>query len=81
MTRMILAAVVALSVAAPAFAHQCPMLMGLIEEALASGTADEATKGQASKLLEEGRALHEAGDHAGSEAKLGQAMALLGIAG
>ena len=75
---IVLAATVAF--AAPAFANQCPLMMGAIETALGTSTADEATKGAAAALLEEGRALHEAGDHAASEAKLGEAMALLGVA-
>ena len=79
MKTLLLALAATVAFAAPAFANQCPLMMGEIEAALATSTADEATKGAATTLLEEGRALHEAGDHAASEAKLGEAMALLGI--
>jgi opacity protein-like surface antigen len=79
MKRILMALVSAIALASPAFAGQCPMMMGQIEEALATTAADEATKAQATALLEEGRALHDSGDHAGSEAKLGEAMALLGL--
>ena len=79
MRTVLLTLAAAMALATPAFANQCPMMMGQIEAALAASSADEATKAQASALLEEGRALHEAGDHAASEAALGQAMALLGI--
>ncbi len=80
MRRMLLVLASAMALGGPAWAGQCPMMMGQIEEALATSTADEATKEQATALLEEGRLLHDAGDHAGSEAALGEAMALLGIA-
>lgn len=78
--KKLLAALALAALASPALAGQCPMMMGQIEEALAAGTGDEAARTAAAALLEEGRALHDAGDHAGSEAKLGEAKALLGIA-
>ena len=80
MKTLVLAVVIAVAFAAPAFANQCPLMMGQIEAALAASTAYEATRTTATALLEEGRALHEAGDHPASEAKLGEAMALLGVA-
>lgn len=76
--RTILLSLVAVgALAAPAWAGQCPMLMGQVEERMSASTADEATKAQAATLLEEGRAAHDAGDHATSEAKLNEALALL----
>ena len=79
MKTFLIAAAAVVAFAAPALANQCPMMMGEIEAALATSTADEATRTTATTLLEEGRALHEAGDHAASEAKLAEAMALLGV--
>ncbi len=79
MKTLLLAVAATVAFAAPALANQCPMMMGQIEAALATTTADEATKSTATALLEEGRALHEAGDHTGSEATLAEAMALLGF--
>lgn len=70
---------IALLLAGPALATQCPMLMGQIDEALKTATIDEATKAQVMTLYEEGKAAHEAGDHPTSEAKLNEAMALLGM--
>ncbi len=70
---------IALLLAGPALATQCPMLMGQIDEALKTATIDEATKAQVMTLYEEGKAAHEAGDHPTSEAKLHEAMALLGM--
>ena len=79
MKTLLLTAAACVALAAPAFANQCPMMMGEIEAALSTSTADEATRTTVTTLLEEGRALHEAGDHAASEAKLAEAMALLGL--
>ncbi len=51
-----------------------------IDDALASSTASDEVKAQAQALRDEGQALHDSGDHAGSMAKLMEAEALLGIA-
>lgn len=77
MRTILLSMLVAGALAAPAWAGQCPMLMGQVEEQLAASGADEATKAQIQTLLDEGRAAHEAGDHAESEAKLNEALAML----
>ena len=79
MKTLLLTAAACLALSAPALANQCPMMMGEIEAALATTTADEATKTTVTALLEEGRALHEAGDHTASEAKLAEAKTLLGL--
>ena len=78
MKTLLMSVAAVLALAAPALANQCPLMMGQIEAALATTTADEATKATAKALLEEGRALHGAGDHASSEARLAEALALLG---
>jgi hypothetical protein len=79
MKKLVLAAALSMVLAGPAFANQCPMLMQKIEAAMASSTADDATKAKAQELYNKGKAEHEAGDHAASEASLGEAMKLLGI--
>jgi len=63
-----------------AFANACPMHVKKIDDALASSTASDEVKTQAQALRDEGQALHDSGDHAGSMAKLAEAEALLGIA-
>ena len=63
-----------------AFASSCPMHVKKIDEALATSTASEEVKAQAKALRDEGDALHKAGSHAESMAKLAEAEALLGIA-
>lgn len=79
MKKLILATAITAFLAGPAFAGQCPALMQKIDAAMASSTADEATKAKATELYNKGKAEHEAGDHAASEASLGEAMKLLGI--
>lgn len=79
MKKMMLAAALSIALAGPALAGQCPMLMGQIDAAMATTTADEATKAKAMELYNKGKAEHEAGDHAASEASLGEAMKLLGV--
>jgi hypothetical protein len=66
-----------LGMAAPAFAGNCPVLMGQFEEALLVTTVDDATKTAAVELYETGKAAHEAGDHAASMTALDAALALL----
>ena len=63
-----------------AFANSCPTHVKKIDEALATSTASDEVKAQAQALRDEGQALHDSGDHAGSMAKLMEAEKLLGIA-
>ncbi len=79
MKKSLLAAAMLAVFAVPAFAKQCPALMAKIDDAMATATVDDATKAQVMELYEKGKAEHESGDHAASEATLGEAMALLGI--
>lgn len=79
MRSLLFAVLAASALAGPAQASQCPMMMSQIEAALTTAALDDATRAAALALLEEGRARHDAGDHAGSEARLAEAMVLLGI--
>ena len=74
---LILASLLAL--ATPAFANQCPTLMNKIDEAMKTTQADDATKQQVMDLYNKGKASHDAGDHAASEASLNEALKLLGM--
>ncbi len=67
-------------VSGAAFASSCPMHVQKIDAALATSTAGDDVKAQAQALRDEGQALHEAGNHADSMAKLQEAEQLLGIA-
>lgn len=70
-------AIAFLASAMPALANQCPTLMKKFEEALTTTTVDDATKAQATELYDKGKAEHEAGDHAASEADLNEAIKLI----
>lgn len=65
------------AMAAPVFAGNCPVLMGQFEAALKTTTVDDATKASAVELYENGKAAHDAGDHAASVTALDSALALL----
>ena len=80
MTRMILAALLALVISAPAYAMHCPADMAKIDAALAGNpslTAEQLAEVQ--KLRQEGEEYHNAGKHQESVDTLAKAMAILGI--
>ena len=79
MTKTALALILTLGFAAPAFAGDCPNLMGAIDEAMKTTTVDDATKTEILALYETGKAAHDAGDHAASETALNAALALLKV--
>jgi hypothetical protein len=74
---LILAALLAFTT--PALASQCPALMNKIDEAMKTAQVDDATKQQVMDLYNKGKAAHDAGDHAASEASLNEALKLLGM--
>ena len=67
-----------LALASPAFASQCPTLMNKIDETMKTAQLDDAKKAQVMDLYNKGKAEHEAGDHAASEAHLIEALKILG---
>lgn len=79
MKRLILAAMMTAAFAVPAYAKQCPALMGKIDEAMKMATVDDATKTKVMELYETGKAAHGSGDHEASEKALNEALALLGM--
>ena len=79
MKKIILAAVMTMALAGPAFAHMCPSLMAKIDEAMKTATVDDATKTQIMALYDKGKAEHEAGDHDASVTDLNAALKLLGM--
>lgn len=64
---------------APAFASQCPALMGQIDEALATADISEEERAQVLELRQRGEDEHEAGNHEASEQSLEEAKAILGV--
>jgi hypothetical protein len=67
-----------LALATPAFASQCPALMNKIDAAMKTAQLDDAKKAEVMDLYNQGKAAHEAGDHATSEASLNKALKILG---
>jgi hypothetical protein len=62
-----------------AFANSCPTQMAAIDAALPTATLSEADMTKVKELRKQGEDLHNTGDHAGSEAALGEAKKMLGI--
>ena len=79
MKKILAASVIFLALSGVALANQCPSLWAKAEEALKTATLDEAGKAKVVELVAKGKAKHESGDHAASEATLGEALKLLGI--
>lgn len=64
--------------ATPALAGHCPKDAKAIEAALAKATnLSDADKAAITAMKDEGMALHNAGDHRASEAKLAEAMRMI----
>ena len=76
MQRTVVAALL-LVLAGPASASQCPTLWKQIDEKLQTAQLSEADKAKVAELRQRGEQLHTSGDHAGSEAALNEALALL----
>jgi hypothetical protein len=67
-----------LALASPAFASQCPALINKIDTAMQTAQLDDAKKAQVMELRDKGKAAHDSGDHAASEAHLNEALQILG---
>lgn len=76
MRRLFVAALV-LGLAGPAVASQCPTLWKQVDDKLSTAQVSGADKAKVMELRQSGEELHKAGDHAGSEAALNEALALL----
>ena len=65
----------------PAFANECPTHVAKIDAVLTAPPANISAEdlAKAKALRDEGQALHDSGDHAGSMEKLAEAEKLLGI--
>ncbi|HEY5789277.1 MAG TPA: hypothetical protein VIX81_01560 [Gammaproteobacteria bacterium] len=68
-----------LALSGPALARHCPKDAKAIDAALPSSSLSAEDKGKVQALRDEGMALHTNGDHPASEAKMAEAMKLLGI--
>lgn len=65
--------------AGSAMASHCPTDVQAIDAALQSASVSDEQRAQIMSLRDEGASLHEAGNHSESEAKLHEAMQMLGI--
>jgi hypothetical protein len=79
MKKILAASMIFFALSGAALANQCPSLWAKAEEALKTATLDDAAKAKVVELVAKGKTEHEAGDHAASEATLGEALKLLGI--
>jgi hypothetical protein len=66
--------------ATSSLASHCPQDAAAIDHALTVSTLDDTAKAEIQTLRDEGMALHEAGNHAESEAMLADAMRRLLLA-
>lgn len=78
MKKCLLAAAVLLSIAGPALADECTDLVDRIDLALPNAALDEVTKMQVMDHYNQGKAEHDAGNHAAAASSLKQALNLLG---
>jgi hypothetical protein len=78
MRKLLIAAVFA-AFATPAFATQCPAMMSKIDAALQTAQLSDADKAKVAELRKKGEEQHAAGQHAESEASLGEALKILGM--
>jgi hypothetical protein len=79
MKTMILATVVTVLAASPAFANGCPGEMAKIDEALKTAALSASDKKKVQDLRKKGEEEHKAGKHADSMKTLAEAKAILKI--
>ncbi|WP_163270820.1 hypothetical protein [Chelativorans alearense] len=79
MLRSIILALSLLAFPVTALANQCPALMAEVDAALETADLSDEDRAKVMELRAQGEEQHQAGDHAASEASLGEAKTLLGI--
>ena len=75
--RMIAAGAVLVTLAAPAYAYQCPSLVAKIDKSLAAANLSAAQLEEVKQLRNDGEAKHKAGKHGDAIKTLNKALALL----
>ena len=73
------AVTLALVVAGPALASQCPSDIAKIDQALQTANLTDDQKAQVMELRDQGEQLHQSGQHQQSMQSLAEAKAILGI--
>jgi hypothetical protein len=79
MKKLVLAAVAAFLLAAPAYATHCPTLMKKIDDALPTAKVSDADKAEITALRKKGEEEHKAAKHSDSIATLNAALKKLGM--
>ena len=79
MKALLAAAALTVSLAAPAFAFQCPRDVAKIDAALQTASLSDDQKAEVMRLRDEGERQHQAGQHQASVDTLAQAKEILGI--
>lgn len=79
MKRAMIATLVLMLIAAPAFAFHCPKDMAKIDEAMKTAKLSAGEKTQVEQYRKTGDELHKAGKHQESIDTLAKAMAILAI--
>lgn len=77
--KLVVASALAISMAGPAFAGQCPSLVKQIDAALQTANLSEADKAKVMELRNKGEAEHQAGSHAEAIKTLDEAKKMLGM--
>ena len=79
MKKLVIVGAVVAMFSTSAFANQCPTMIKKIDDAMTTTQVDDATKAKVTELRDQGKAQHDAGDHAASEASLNEALKLLNM--
>ena len=77
MRKTLLAGVALGLLSAPAAAFHCPADIAAIDKALGKAQLGAEQRGQVEALRNEGKSMHDAGDHAASVRKLAEAMRII----
>jgi hypothetical protein len=80
MKRLVLVTLVLATIATPAVAFQCPLLIKQLKDQVTTLSPNDPKAKQARALIEEAQKLHNEASHAKSIAKAEEAAKLLGIA-
>ncbi len=77
MVRMIAVSVVLVTLAGPAYAYECPLLVAKIDKSLAAANLSAAQLEEIKQFRNDGEAKHKAGKHGDAIKALNEALAQL----
>ncbi len=79
MKKLLLAAALTVVFAGSTLANKCPTLMQKIDDGMKTAQLSDADKAKVMDLYNKGKAEHDGGQHAESEATLNEALKILGM--